>query len=211
MIPFIDIHTHHPGGEGISVLSHRMGTGEPAPRKPFSEGAHPWDAAKTVGMEGILDSLRTDDIAAVGEIGLDKLHPEYGLQKEIFEAQLAVAQQRQLPVIIHCVKALEDVMNILSGYRLPGVIFHGYTGSPEQTLRLQRAGYYISAGEVSLHSARTIASLRVFSTDRLFLETDDSGTTIDAVYLSASRLLDIPMEQLKAIIYDNYQKLFEHR
>lgn len=208
MTPLTDIHTHNPQAGGIAIRSHRMGIGEPVPLKPFSEGIHPWDASLVAEPLALVQELRNDPIIAVGEIGLDRLHPDIPLQTELFRRQLIVAHELDLPVIIHCVKAFEDVMSELHSVGHKKIIFHGYTGSGQQTKRVYDEGYYISLGKVSLGSARTITGLKGFPVERMFLETDDSGLEIAAIYRQASIALDIGMEKLTDIMYSNYKELF---
>lgn len=209
MYPFVDIHTHRrEGGEGITLRSHRLGIGEPVPEKPYSAGIHPWDVAKVADIGGALASLRRGEIAAVGECGLDKFHPAPELQEKVFRMQLDAAQELGLPVVVHNVRSFDRIVKILGGYSLRGVIFHGYTGSREQTGTAMKAGYYISLGEASLGSRRTVEGLEGFPQDRLFLETDDSPLGIAAVYERAAAVLDVGQEQLRERIYMNYTELF---
>lgn len=209
MADFVDIHTHahDRAGKGIRIISRRLGI-EGVPPKPYSEGIHPWDVDGIKDAGQLLDALRTDDIVAVGETGLDRLHPSFGRQEDIFREQLAIARERGLPVIIHCVKAFEEVMKILSECRPGAVIFHGYTGSAQQTSRIKGSGYYISLGKVSLESHRTVEGLAGFPPDRIFLETDDSGIGIGTIFARAADLLGIPPEELKERVYMNYKTVF---
>src|SRR5699024_5610481 len=122
--------------------------------------------------------------------------------------QLRLAEEYRLPVIIHCVRAFEPVMELLSAHELPCVIFHGYTGSMQQTLRVERVGYCISVGNPSLGAPRTAASLRACPAERLFIETDDSDTPIEAMYRRVSALLEVPLPELKERIFKNFKTVF---
>ena len=208
MPDFVDIHTHAPEVSGIRIYSRRLGVEEVIPARPYSEGIHPWDVISVGNTAPLIKLLLTDNIAAVGEIGLDKLHNDYPKQIEVFKAQLDVAERRKLPVIIHCVRALEDVLKILAGFHTGPVIFHSYIGSVQQTQRLYESGYYISAGNISLESSKTLESLRNFPPDRLFLETDDTGLPIETIYEKTSQVLNIPENELVRQIYDNYKTVF---
>ena len=99
-------------------------------------------------------------------------------------------------------------MELLAAYSLPAVIFHGYTGSPQQTERLFAAGYYLSVGPISLRSPKTEASLREAPLHRLFIETDDSDVPIEQMYTAVGALLNIPVPELKADIYQNFKTVF---
>lgn len=213
MLPYINIHTHTQADRSvsgnISVASYRLGSGDVLPPEPFTAGIHPWDAGRK-NMGELLQELEELNIIAVGEIGLDYARGRETKkeQEAILRPQLYAAVERGLPVVLHCVKAFEDMMNILKGYPVPNVIFHGYTGSLQQTRRLIEAGYCVSAGPVSLLSSKTVQSLRTLPKERLFLETDCSDTSIEEVYSHASEALGLPLQTLKQDIYDNYNRLF---
>ncbi len=126
----------------------------------------------------------------------------------LFAAQLRIAEERILPVILHCVRAFEPTVEILSAYTLPAVIFHGFIGSPEQAARAIRAGYYLSFGKRSLASPKTVEALRRTPLERLFLETDDAPVPIAEIYARTAEILAITVPQLKEIINKNYLDCF---
>lgn len=208
---YVDIHTHSAGSGGdIRLLSYSVGMDKLPPAVGFfSAGVHPWSAA-AADMPPALEYLRSAPAAAIGEIGLDYSVRDLDkqVQLSVFKAQLAVAEERGLPVVIHCVKAYNDVLNILGDYGLKAVIFHGYTGSVQQTETITSKGYYVSAGEVSLNSSRTAEALKSCPAGSLFAETDTSDTDIRGIY---RRLADIRGEDvhiLRKEIYENYKKVF---
>ncbi len=213
MIPYVNIHSHRAGAQGtITVRSHRLGTGDITPPAPFSAGIHPWDADIVANTGQLYEYLRNANIAAVGEIGLDHIKSvDRDKQAEIFAAQLEIASERGLPVIIHCVRAFGDVMAILGHYPSVKAVFHGYIGSAEQTAQLINSEHCISLGEVSLKSPKTMEAARNIPLERLFLETDDSDITIEQIYTTASAALGIPQEQLKEQIYHNYIRVFGNK
>lgn len=189
MSRYIDIHTHHPTGLHI---------------EPQAIGIHPWMAEKEVFDEAIFDNA-----VAVGEIGLDfACDVNHDTQEHIFSAQLEQAEKRNLPVILHCVRAFEPMMKILSQYRFRAVIFHGFIGSVQQAKRAIDAGYYLSFGPNAFRSPKTIIALQSLPENRLFAETDDSGETIENVYLQIADARGISVEKLKEITNENYNKIF---
>ena len=149
MSRYVDIHTHHP------TLRHI---------EPQAVGVHPWRAAKQR-----FDYLSLERAVAIGEIGLDyACGVERDVQERVLREQLAVAEQRRLPVVLHCVRAFEPMMKILSEYELRAVIFHGFIGSVQQAERAVARGY-ISRSALALFArqrpsrrcdqCRSIASL----------------------------------------------------
>ena len=189
MSRYIDIHTHRPTGLHI---------------EPQAVGIHPWMAEKEVFDEAIFDNA-----VAVGEIGLDfACDVSRDTQERIFSVQLEQAEKRNLPVVLHCVRAFEPMMKILSQYRLRAVIFHGFIGSAQQAKRATDAGYYLSFGPNAFRSPKTIAALQSLPENRLFAETDDSGEAIENVYLQIADAREISVEKLKEITNGNYNKIF---
>lgn len=188
--PYVNIHTHRPTGRGL---------------EPASVGIHPWDAAGA-DADSLCEALGRAQ--AVGEIGLDYLHPDREAQRRLFEQQLELAETAGMPVVLHCVKAFEPMMTLLGRFRLRAVIFHGFIGSPQQAARAVAAGYYLSFGPRSLRSPRTVQALATVPSERLFLETDDDPTPIESVYAEAARLLGLPLDRLRETLYTNYLRIF---
>ena len=189
MSRYIDIHTHRPTALHI---------------EPQAVGIHPWMAEKVVFDEAIFDNA-----VAVGEIGLDfACDVNRDTQERVFRAQLAQAEKRNLPVILHCVRAFEPMMKILAEYNLRAVIFHGFIGSVQQAKRAIDAGYYLSFGPNTFRSPKTIAALQSMPDDRLFAETDDSGEAIENVYSKIAQTRGVSVEKLREIIENNYNKIF---
>ena len=187
---YIDIHTHHPSHEHT---------------EPTAIGIHPWDA-ETASLEG-LDFSRAE---MVGEIGLD-FACEVNRERQIavFEEQLRLAERLQKPVILHCVKAFEPTMLLLEKHRLKAVIFHGFIGSKEQAKRAVERGYYLSFGERTWRSKKTIEALQNTPLDRLFIETDEADTTIVKQYLEVIRVKKISLNELQQAIIENYNRIFK--
>ena len=189
----VNIHTHHPksGERTISTL-----------------GIHPYDA-EGVTTDSIFAIERTAlEYDAIGEIGLDY---STNINKEaqilVFKAQLEVARHLNKGVVIHCVKAFEEVMNILSRYNLPFVIFHGFIGSPEQALRAAARGYYLSFGHRTFRSPKSIEALKVTPANLLFFETDDSTINIEQIYRQVSEVLGIPVPMLECVTNENFERI----
>ena len=114
-------------------------------------------------------------VRAIGEIGLE-YHYDFtpkDVQLEFFERQLALANELDLPVIVHDRDAHEPTMNLLKKYRPKGVV-HCYSGSPEMAVEILKLGMSLSfTGVVTFKNAsRPLAAMRVVPLERLLLETD---------------------------------------
>ena len=143
-------------------------------------GIHPHDA-RDVTAETLIElkELAQDEkVVALGETGLD-FHYNFSSQsdqKRAFVAQLTIAKELNLPVIIHCREAFDETMEILDQYSrgLKGVVFHCFSGSAEQAKIILDYGFYISfTGVVTFKNADLIRkAAKIVPVDRLMLETD---------------------------------------
>lgn len=209
-IPFINIHTHFPKNDEEYILAYSIGIDtQPQGVVNFSAGIHPW-SVEQVDCPDALEYLTHAPVVAIGEIGLDFVrNVDRDLQIRTFEAQLDIAQKRNLPVIIHCVKAYNEVLDIIRNRELKSVVFHGYVGSVQQTQTIINRGYYISLGEVSLKSSRTIESIKKTPLDRIFTETDMSEIAVKKIYSEILKIKNISLDELKVAIDRNYRTVFK--
>lgn len=191
MDSYVNIHTHRPTGCGIELRT---------------AGVHPWYADRE-SVASILPQLETAQ--AVGETGLDALRgPDHEIQLTRLREQLALARRRGLPVVLHCVRTFEELMDEVARCEPRAVIFHGFIGSPEQARQALAKGYCLSFGERTFASPKTLAALRGTPLSQLFLETDDSPVPIAEIYARAAEAKGVPEEVLQRAILDNYKRIF---
>lgn len=192
MLPYVNIHTHRPTGSGIELRT---------------EGVHPWHA----DMQDVVTlGERLGEAQAIGETGLDFVRgADRETQLAALRAQLWLARERKLPVVLHCVRAFEPLMRCLTACEPRAVIFHGFIGSPEQARKALAKGYYLSFGERAFASPKTLAALRETPLSQLFLETDDSPIPIEDVYLRAAGVKGVTTEVLQRATLENYKRIFE--
>ncbi len=165
-------------------------------------GLHPWVAfeeksekCRTCGGFGIKDHLASaietaaQRVIAIGEIGLDtKVDPADGYadlpkQIKVLENQLELAVDLDLPVILHCRGAYEDLYSAISLHRgkIRGV-FHAYSRGIELAERMIQAGLYLGlGGAVTRSHARVRQALKRLPLDRIVLETDAPSIGLDGV------------------------------
>ncbi|MEA5619491.1 TatD family hydrolase [Cronbergia sp. UHCC 0137] len=153
------------------------------PELSFAVGLHPLDADKwdQQTAETIKTLARSDaKVVAIGEMGLDSYKANnHDQQIMVFESQLAIATELNLPVIIHCRDAAEQMREVLQkwrkaeGERVRGVM-HCWGGTPEETKWFLDLGFYISfSGTVTFKNAKAIqAAATIVDSDRLLIETD---------------------------------------
>lgn len=174
----------------------------------FSCGIHPWYAAdSSKELEYLTEIVRDDRVVAVGEAGLDKLRgPDIQIQTEVFKAQIRLAEFVQKPLIIHCVKAWDELIALHKEFKsdIPWII-HGYRGNPEQTKQLVKLGFKFSIGEKF-----NPASLVHIPHESIFCETDESEYSICKIYQSISDCLTLDIEQFVDIIVKNMRRYFKN-
>ena len=119
--------------------------------------------------------LGSDNVVAVGEIGLDYYHTKDNRDKqiELFENMLILAEKHDLPVIVHSRKAMQDTFDILKKHDVVGSL-HSYQGSAEMAQQFIRLGFYIGVGGTITHKNNKKARRMLENTDinHLLLETD---------------------------------------
>ena len=143
-------------------------------------GIHPHDAkdADSQTLTELRELAQNQKVVAIGETGLDFHYnfSEQPTQRRVFAAQLKIAAELNLPVIVHCREAFEETMEILErfGSDIKKVVFHCFGGSAEKAEIVLGKGFYISfTGVVTFKNAQTARdAARVVPLARLMLETD---------------------------------------
>jgi len=142
-------------------------------------GSHP-DAASEVNAEVLNDYRRlcreNPKIKAIGEIGLDYHYEDIprDIQQEAFRAQLALAKELNLPVIVHEREAHQDGLRIIGEFPEVTGVFHCFSGSTEMAMELISRGWYIGfTGVLTFKNARrAVEAAGRIPLDRIVLETD---------------------------------------
>jgi TatD DNase family protein len=149
----------------------------------FATGVHPHHAGLFAG--DIAGAARTVEAAiavsgacAIGEIGLD-YHYDFSprdVQQDVFRAQIRLALERDLPIIIHTREATDDTFTILEeeGGRTIRGVFHCFTGDVEMAKRALALDFYLSyAGILTFPKAESLRdAARITPIERLLSETD---------------------------------------
>ena len=122
----------------------------------------------------IRELCRDEKVAAVGEIGLDYYYDvPRELQRQVFEAQLKLAGELDLPVVIHDREAHGDVLDFIRKYRPKGIV-HCFSGSREMAEEIVRLGMYIGMGGVITfkNARKSVEVVQAVPVESLVLETD---------------------------------------
>ena len=143
-------------------------------------GIHPHECEKCVDLHGDMDEIakltKHKKVVAIGEIGLDYHYDKdwEQKQKEYFDAQLALAESLDLPVIIHDRDAHGDVFDVLRAHKKSRGIIHSCSESAETVKKYVKMGWYISfSGVITFKNATKILdAVKATPTDRILVETD---------------------------------------
>lgn len=192
-------------------------------------GVHPLFLHE-VSAEQLVDLVRHSPVrvAALGETGLDgRSAKNYADQQMAFHAHLEAAQALGLPVIVHAVKALNDVLRIAREYKEVTLVLHGFSGSSEMARQAVNQGAYLGIGGViSRKNARkTHEALRAVPVDALLLETDspdmaphwcesysrpyrNTPLSLPGILACLAEIRGEPREKLAAAIESNVKRVF---
>ena len=216
-ISFIDIHTHTPKTDDNLLQIVNLDLNQPCPEQGYySYGIHPWDLDKVdFQMEEAFalleERLKSPNVLALGEAGLDKMHKDsFEQQIAVFERQIDLSEALQKPMILHDVKSHNEILALRKKHKAKQPwILHGFNGTEQDIRQLIEQGLYLSVGESLLHSERKISkSLKSIPLEKLFLETDMAEIDIEMVYEAAAKLLEMGINALRAQIFSNFAKLF---
>lgn len=174
----------------------------------YSVGIHPWYITENIDFDKLREKCLDDKVKAIGECGLDFHRKDISpaKQEEIFIRQIEISEQLEKPMIIHCVKAHEQLLSIHKKYQPKQEwIIHGFRQKPTIAKQFIDAGINISLGEkFNPETALIIPS------ERLFIETDDrEDVDINMVIESLAMVINKDVEKLKKEIEDNLSRLFK--
>lgn len=141
-------------------------------------GIHPMyvDRAREEDLDSLRETLAREQPVAVGEIGLDGfVEPrDEARQEHYFAAQLAIAREANLPVLLHVRRAIDQVLKHLRIARVPGGIAHAFNGSRQQADEFIKLGFKLGfGGAMTFPRATRIRELAAtLPLEAIVLETD---------------------------------------
>lgn len=210
----LDIHTHRPGNE--TAIFNRFDFSENYDQY-FSFGFHPWflDEHWESRIERIrVVSQQSPKLVAIGECGFDRLKgPPITIQRAAFWAQATLARQLEIPLILHCVRGHDLLLEYLKTEKNPPmIIWHGWNLRSELATQLLPFPVFFSFGKhLQKEESNASAWLKFCPKDRIFLETDDSGLEISSLYQAASLILRLPLDQLGQLVFSNWNRISKRK
>ena len=187
-------------------------------------GIHPEDASKEYDLNFIKANCQNQKVVAIGEIGLDYHYPEFDkeAQKKLFENQLKIAQDNNLPVVVHSREATKDTIDILKKYHVKGVI-HSFSGSYETAQIYLKMGFKLGVnGVITFKNANIKDVIAKVGIQNILLETDSPYLTpeplrgkknhpINTKYVAEfiSEYLGIDLDTVKNVTSANALEIFD--
>lgn len=191
-------------------------------------GIHPEEALKfnSESLKEIAELAKQPKNVAIGEVGLD-YHWDVpkSVQKEALEAQIALARELKLPLIIHDREAHRDTLDMLSACQAAevGGVMHAYSGSAEMVREVLDLNFYVAFGGVITfkNAKKTVEAAEKVPMDRLLIETDCPYMTpvpfrgkrnhpqyVRYVAEKLAEIKGVSAEEIAEITYQNGKKLF---
>lgn len=139
-------------------------------------GLHPTYTDKFDELESIKEQIRNEKPPAIGEIGLDHHHVTdtevRGRQEKVFREMLELAEDLNLPVVLHTREAERKSVNITKEYSIPEVMLHCFNGKPELAQEAVEEGMKIGVTTQVLYSSRVQNIVESLNLEDIMLETD---------------------------------------
>jgi TatD DNase family protein len=210
---FIDIHTHkNYSAENVFSIENKYPNSVDF-SLPFSIGIHPWFINKNNIEKELFvveEKLQHKNCFAIGECGLDKkIETDLQLQKIVFIKQIQLSEKYKKPLIIHCVKAHQDIIEIKKKLKPKQIwILHGFNKNMQVAEGLLKNGIILSFGTAIIKSEKLQEVVSKVDISSILLETDDVDIDIKEVYQKLSELKKITVEELQQKIKQNFINLF---
>lgn len=202
---------------GLLPTDHDNGEAAQVPGAYCAVGLHPW-CADALPLADAMAAIaaRLHAAVAVGEMGLDHKRATTpntrAHQLRVFRAQLALARERDLPIVLHVVGAHGAALEVLRADGVPaaGGLVHGFSGALEVAQDYLQLGLSLSVGALAANPrARKLQrTLPAVPADRLLVETDDGPLPLPAVVAAVAAARGEPTAETARYTSANARALF---
>jgi TatD DNase family protein len=214
MSKFINLHTHQfsNNSEVIEVINQypwEFDVSIPI----YSVGIHPWyidENRLAADLDCIAEKLQLAPCLALGECGLDKrIDIPLTIQMSVFRKQLEIVKLTNKPVVLHCVAAYEEIIAIKNEMKIENpMIIHGFSKNIHVAQSLLNNGFYLSFGKYLMRNQELEKVLKFAPENKILFETDTIEESIHMVYEKAAAVKGISVAEMKAIVFDNFSRIF---
>lgn len=211
---FLNAHTHYLSlHTNVIDIYNQFPTDWNSNAETFSVGLHPAYIKATQIEQDIAfirKQLSNKNCLAIGEIGLDKLcETNFDLQKTVFKTQLKIAEEHKTPVIIHSVRAYQEILQIRKELKIQvPFIFHGFNKNQQLAQQIISQNGFLSFGKNLLVNKNLQIIFTNLSASDFFLENDASDICIEEIYTFAADLRKITIKELQLQQAENWKTIF---
>ena len=211
---FYNLHTHKPTNNANTLeLVNQYPWEFDADIPRYSIGIHPWHIREEHlenDLKIIEGKLSLKECLAIGECGLDKrIDTPMTVQIEVFEKQIALAQQYEKPLVLHLVAAFDELLEIKKRMKISiPIIVHGFSKNKQVAKQLLDNGFYLSFGKYLLRNPELKEVFQMVPNDRFFLETDIMEETLAQVYALAATYKTMTLKEIQMQLSSNWDKVF---
>ncbi|MCE2788642.1 MAG: TatD family hydrolase [Saprospiraceae bacterium] len=216
--PWIDFHTHRvtqSEADMKEIVSVHPGRWREA--EFYTLGFHPWwtnERLSAAEVEMLTDHWKNKaGCIAIGECGLDRLKgPEMEIQEDIFAQHIKLSSELQAPLIIHCVRAFDRLIQLKRASASSNCVVHGFVRHKILAKQLLDNGILLSVAPRYSMSLVMEEKLRYVPLDRVFLETDsDYSISIKERYRIFAQLRAMKTEMLQEQLFQNTINFFHKK
>lgn len=180
----------------------------------YSIGIHPWKIEENriaADLKTIESKLSQINCLALGECGLDKrIATPMQLQQDVFEKQLLLARQYNKPVVLHCVGAFQEMIEIKKRLQLAvPLIIHGFSKGEALAKQLLANGFHLSFGKYLIRNPELEFVFKLVPDHLFFLETDTIEEGIKDIYQLAAKYRACDLETLSKTVATNFETVFK--
>ncbi|MGV9002905.1 TatD family hydrolase [Flavobacterium sp.] len=211
---YYNLHTHsHTNSVEVLELVNQYPWAFDKTVTQYSIGIHPWyidEERLSSDIKVLEEKLALPECLALGECGLDKrIDIPMDLQLKVFEKQIVLAERFQKPLVLHLVSAYDELIAIRKRLNISvPVVLHGFSKNQKVAQQLLAQGFYLSFGKYLLQNPEMKVVFQSVPNDCFFLETDTMAETLEEVYVLAAQYKDLSVEELKAVVAANWQRVF---
>jgi TatD DNase family protein len=211
---FFDVHTHKKASlENVFSIENKYSDALDF-TTPFSIGIHPWFINEDKIKEALLsveEKLQEENCVALGECGLDKrTTTDFELQQFVFKKQISLSENYQKPLIIHCVKAFQEVIENKKEVKPKQIwILHGFHQNLQIAESLLKNGFMLSLGAAIINNKKLQEVVLEIPLASILLETDNAAIEIQAIYQKVAEIRKMEVEEFQQQIHQNFKNIFK--
>lgn len=207
-------------GTNLSDIANLVNLREQHPLYKIGFGIHPWYITTNIPISQLIKELKTTikefKPDFIGEIGLDYLKPNIELQKQLFSQQLELAKEFNLPVVIHSVRAYNDVLFMLKRHQITFGTIHAFNANAIIARQFIEQGFLLGVGSLITKKSTLWSNISQIPITNLIFESDapfmcafgkSESQSSDAILYAQIAAKQLNINLINLINYSNHNFL----